>query len=420
MNYKGINFLKKQLFSKRNRVRMRYRYYEMKNGIKDFKIAIPNEFKYVSETLGWCSKAVDSLADRISFKEFENDNFNMNDIFNMNNKDILTDSAILGALIASCSFIYISQDEDGYPRLQVIDAYDATGIIDPITNMMIEGYAVLERDEKYNILSDTYFTCEETVVFDYAGHREIHVPNPARYCLLVPVIHKPDAKRQFGHSRISRACIDLQQGALRTLRRSEVAAEFYSYPQKYILGTDSDADPMDKIRASISTMLQISRSEDGGGTPTVGQFAQQSMSPHIDQLKSFASLFAGETGLTLDDLGFVTDNPSSAEAIKAAHENLRLAARKAQKNFATSLINVGYLAASVRDGFGYYRNQIYETTVKYEPLFEPDMSTLSLIGDGAIKINQAVPGYFNKDNLQDLTGIASSKLDVPTVPDDEE
>ena len=73
MNYKGINFLKKQLFSKRNRVRMRYRYYEMKNGIKDFKIAIPNEFKYVSETLGWCSKAVDSLADRISFKEFEND-----------------------------------------------------------------------------------------------------------------------------------------------------------------------------------------------------------------------------------------------------------------------------------------------------------------------------------------------------------
>ena len=70
MNYKGINFLKKQLFSKRNRVRMRYRYYEMKNGIKDFKIAIPNEFKYVSETLGWCSKAVDSLADRISFKEF--------------------------------------------------------------------------------------------------------------------------------------------------------------------------------------------------------------------------------------------------------------------------------------------------------------------------------------------------------------
>lgn len=410
MDYKGMSYLKKQLISKQNRVRMRYKYYEMKNAIKDFKIAIPNEFKYVSETLGWCAKAVDSLADRISFKEFEEDNFDMNGIFNMNNKDILTDSAFLGALITSCSFVYISQDEEGFPRLQVIDAYDATGVIDPITNMMTEGYAVLKRDDNKKVLIEAYFTCEETIVYDRIKNEEIHVKNPAKYCLLVPIINKPDAKRQFGHSRISRACMDLQQGALRTLRRSEIAAEFYSYPQKYILGTDADAEEMDKIRSSISTMLQISKSEDGGNSPTVGQFQQQSMAPHLDQLKSFASLFAGESGLTLDDLGFVTENPSSAEAIKAAHENLRLVARKAQKNFATGLINVGYLAASVRDNYPYKRNMIYQTKVKYEPLFEPDMSTLSLIGDGAIKLNQAVPGYFNKDNLEDLTGVSASKI----------
>jgi hypothetical protein len=33
------------------------------------------------------------------------------------------------------------------------------------------------------------------------------------------------------------------------------------------------------------------------------------------------------------------------------------------------------------------------------------MSTLSTIGDGALKINQAIPGYFDKDNLRELTGI---------------
>jgi len=31
---------------------------------------------------------------------------------------------------------------------------------------------------------------------------------------------------------------------------------------------------------------------------------------------------------------------------------------------------------------------------------------------GAIKINQAVPGYFNADNLRDLTGINMSNLPV--------
>lgn len=38
-------------------------------------------------------------------------------------------------------------------------------------------------------------------------------------------------------------------------------------------------------------------------------------------------------------------------------------------------------------------------------IFEPDVATLSGIGDAAIKINQAIPEYFNKDSLSELTGI---------------
>ena len=64
----------------------------------------------------------------------------------------------------------------------------------------------------------------------------------------------------------------------------------------------------------------------------------------------------------------------------------------------------------LRDEYPYYRNQVYETKPMWEPVFEPDSAMLSLIGDGAIKINQAVPGYFNKDNLRDLTGIDASSL----------
>ena len=40
---------------------------------------------------------------------------------------------------------------------------------------------------------------------------------------------------------------------------------------------------------------------------------------------------------------------------------------------------------------------------------------LSSIGDGAIKINQAVPGYFNSDNLRDLTGIDKSGEAITTA-----
>ena len=196
--------------------------------------------------------------------------------------------------------------------------------------------------------------------------------------------------------------------AIRTVKRSEIAAEFFSYPQKYIIGLSQDTEVMDKWRATIASLLSLTKDEDGD-VPTVGQFSQQSMTPHTEQLKMFAGLFAGETGLTLDDLGFVSDNPSSSEAIKASHENLRLMARKAQRTFGVGFLNAGYLAACMRDDYPYFRKNVYLTKPKWEPVFEPDSSTLSLIGDGAIKINQAIPGYIGKENLRDLTGIESDE-----------
>ena len=45
------------------------------------------------------------------------------------------------------------------------------------------------------------------------------------------------------------------------------------------------------------------------------------------------------------------------------------------------------------------------TRPKWEPVFEPDAATLSLVGDGAIKLNQAIPGFLGSSNLRDLTGI---------------
>lgn len=399
---KGIEFLRAKLKKKQRRIELRYKHYEMKNIVRDFNISTPPDLKYFMSTLGWCAKAVDSLGDRLVFRGFKNDTFDMTNIYDQNNSDILIDSAILSALICSCSFIYISKDEDGNPRLQAIDGYDATGIIDPFTNMLSEGYAVLSRTKEGKPIVEAYFIPGCTYIYENGELIETY-ENKAPYALLVPVIFKPSATRPFGHSRISRACMSIVESALRTIKRSEIAAEFFSYPQKYVTGLSEDAE-IDKWKATMASMMTFTKDEDGE-KPQVGQFSQQSMEPHISQIKTFAALFAGETGLTLDDLGFVTDNPSSAEAIKAAHENLRLTARKAQKNFGTCFLNAGFLAACVRDNFAYSRKVLYETTVLWEPVFEPDAATLSSIGDGAIKINQAVPGYINKNNLRTLTGI---------------
>ena len=403
--YKGIPYLRRKLNSKRQRVLTRYKYYEMKNVTIDFAISTPPDLALWQSVLDWCGTAVDALADRIVFREFEDDNFNLNEIFEMNNPDIIFDSAVLSATISSCCFIYISPNEDGYPRLQVIDGSNATGIIDPITGLLEEGYAVLKRNsDTDNPILEAYFTKEETQYIRKGRKNNEVIAHKVGYPLLVPIIFRPDAKRPFGHSRISRSCMSLVGSALRTIKRSEISAEFFSFPQKYVTGLSEDAEPMDKWKATMAAMLSFTKDDDGEH-PIVGQFAQQSMTPHLEQLKMFAALFAGETGLTLDDLGFATANPSSSEAIKAAHENLRYTARKAQRSFGSGFLNTGYLAACLRDNYPYERRQLYLTKPTWQPIFEPDAAALSGAGDALLKLQQAFPDYITDKKLYDLTGI---------------
>lgn len=155
----------------------------------------------------------------------------------------------------------------------------------------------------------------------------------------------------------------------------------------------------------MSAMMRFSVNRDGTNHVQVGQFTQASMEPHLAQLKMFASLFSGETGLTMDDLGFPSDNPSSAEAIKATHENLRLKAEKAQSCFAVGLLNAGYVAACIRDDFPYERSQLYQTEAVWYPPFASDMTALGAVGDGLSKLAEYAPGYITEEKIFRLTGI---------------
>lgn len=414
MELRGIDYLRRKLNLYQSRVNLRYKHYAMQHYEAQTGITIPAHIRVKYQAvLGWAAKGVDSLADRLIFRAFANDDFNVTEIFDRNNPDIFFDSAILAALIGSCSFVYISKGEDDEVRLQVIESSNATGVIDPITGLLVEGYAVLARDDYNRPTLEAYFEPNATHFVPKDGE-PYSVTNETGIPLLVPVIHRPDAVRPFGRSRITRAGMYYQKYAKRTLERADITAEFYSWPQKYILGLDPDADPMEKWQATVSSLLTIS-SSDKGEKPSVGQFTTASMSPFTEQLRTAAAGFAGEMGLTLDDLGFVSDNPSSVEAIKASHENLRLAGRKAQRSLGSGLLNVAYVATCLRDEFPYLRKQFNKTVVKWEPLFEADANMLTLIGDGVIKLNQAVPGYMDAETIRDLTGIKGSDKPAPVV-----
>lgn len=399
----SLERLRRKLKAKQGRVNLRYNFYEAKNYARDLGISTPPQLQWLKSALGWNALAVDKLADRLVLRGFKNDFFNLSQIYQINNLPALTDGAILDALIAACSFLMIDQESD-YPRIVGIDAANATGDIDPRTGFLEEGYAVLERDRRGKPIREAHFM---PFLTDYYENGELvaHYQHPCKYPLLVPIVFRPDARRPFGHSRISRSCMNYTTAAMRTLKRSEVASEFFSFPQRWAVGLDENFEKLDKWRATMSSLLQFEVNQDGQNHVSLGQFQQGSMEPHVDQIKMLASLYAGETGLTLDDLGFPTAVPSSAEAIKASHDTLRGIGRKAQRTFSTGFLNAGLCAASIRDGQTYDRRQIYNTSTTWGPLFEPDAAALGAIGDGLAKIAQTYPDAIPPETISEMLGV---------------
>lgn len=404
---KGIEYLRRKLKAKRGRTLLRYGYYDMKHWTVQMDPTIPLELRNYLTVMGWCGAAVDQLADRLVFREFRGDDFGINEFFTANNSDIFFDSAVLGALITACDFAYVYEKASGMPGLRVIDGTNATGVMDLNTMLLTEGYAILEVDQETDRpILEAYFLPNQT---DYYvnGVYDHTDKNPAGTPLLVPIVNRPDANREFGHSRISRACMGYMNSALQTVRKSEIAAYFYSFPQRYALGFESQKG-FDKWKASMTAMLTIGRDENDN-LPQVGQFPQQSMVPYTDHLRMFAALFAGETGLTMDDLGFVQANPTSDDAIQSSHEALRLKARKSQRGFGACFKNVGYTAACLRDRMYYDRSAFAALIPIWEPIFEPTMGRIGAFGDAVFKLNEAAPGYVDANTIYDLTGIRPSE-----------
>ena len=214
MELRGIDYLRRKLTLYQSRVNLRYKHYAMQYHESPTGITIPPHIRVKYQAvLGWAAKGVDSLADRLIFRAFANDDF------------------------GSCSFVYISKGEDDEVRLQVIESSNATGVIDPITGLLVEGYAVLARDDYNRPTLEAYFEPNATHFIPKDGE-PYSVTNETDIPLLVPVIHRPDAVRPFGRSRITRAGMYYQKYAKRTLERADITAEFYSWPQKYILGLD--------------------------------------------------------------------------------------------------------------------------------------------------------------------------------------
>lgn len=337
--------LVRRLNQKWTRNMLRRSYYEGHNALKDLGIAIPPSLKSIEVVVGWPAKAVDAMVDRNQLYGFVSTSGSatmdamLTDLWESNRLAIEIPSAHTSALIHSCAFVFVGRGDVDEPEVVIStkSAEDASAIWDARRRRVKAAISVDGRDPQTGHATLLHLYLPE---LDGKPARVLRIsPNDwnaleavevSTFSGPVPVEilpYQPSLTRPFGRSRITRGVMYQTDAAMRTMLRTEVGAEFYNAPQRYALGADEDAfvdannQPVPAWTVMLGRLLTLTRDEEGE-LPQVGQFAQQTMQPNIEQLRSIAEMFASETSLDVGSLGIVQDNPSSAEAIRARKEEI--------------------------------------------------------------------------------------------------
>lgn len=394
----------------------RNRYYEGKNVLKSLEIAIPPKLKHVETVVGWPQKAVDSLAVRSRFDGFiaadPDAEEALEQLVRQNHLKRQYRQIVQSELIYSCAFVTVSQGDTskGEPAvlMQLRGAENAAAVWDSRLGRIAYGMTVDAVDKHghptgYGLYTDdavVHFSMRDNGLWDWWA-----VPHSNGRPTMEVFAYRPTENKPFGQSRITSAVMSLTDSAVREALRTEISAEFFTSPQKYLLGADADAfGTQTKWEAYIGNIFAIGRDENGD-VPQFGQLTQGTMQPHTEYMRSLAARFAGETNVPISQLGVIHDNPASAEAIYAANEPLIIEAEDLNDGNREALQNIAVMAVSAA-----LNTPISELTPEQSDISaifkNPAMPSIVSQADAMIKIASAVPEFAETSVFWEELGFA--------------
>lgn len=361
-----IDQLVKKLASHHAANEVKERYFNGHNRLKDLQISIPPALTSVEVVVGWPGTSVQVLEERLDFEGFIGaDSLAVNDFYRQNDLDSDGSLAHLDALIYGTGFVVVGAGEPGEanPLITIESPKRMTAIHDLRTRRLTAALSVDYGHDAFDDkpISGTLYLENENIMFETDGYgnfvevdRWIHNYNRV---LVARLVNQPRSSDTQGRSEITRAVRYYTDSAMRTLLGAEVAREFYSAPQRYALGAeesvfrDADGNNLNPWSVIQGRMLAIPYNEVENVMPQVGQFQSNSPLPYFEQIRALAQMLAAETAIPASYLGFQTDNPASADAIRQMESRLVKRAERRQRQFGRTWTEVAKLGLLVRDGF---------------------------------------------------------------------
>lgn len=364
----AITFLLQQLAVKAEPNRIARAYYEARQVVAYMGVTIPPEVaRRVQSVVGWGGTVVDVIEERLDWlgwAESGQDSLGLPEIFAQNRLAAEGGFGHLDSLMYGVSFVRVGNGTDGEPSplITLHSPLDTTGVWNPRARRLDAALTITARSEHGGEPSEVVLDLPRVTITAELVRGHWRVADRDEHGLPVPVVrlpNRPRGSRKGGRSEITRAVRYYCDAAARTLLGMETNRDFYGIPQLTLLGRGQDAfvdgqgNPTSAWRTLAGHAIAIPDDEDaipGKERAEIGQLQVSSPQPFLDQARGWAQLLAAEVGIPTSYLGFVTENPASADAIRAGEARLVKRVERRQTAFGMAWMDVARLALLVRDG----------------------------------------------------------------------
>lgn len=295
--------------------------------------------------LFWPQLAVDSIEERLDPRGFrlpgeDEADKDMWRVWQANDFDEESQLGRVDALVMRRSYIAVgtNADDADTPLVTVESPLETYAYRDPRTRGTMaalkrthEAPSVVRVPERYA----TLYLPNATIWYDHAegGWREQgrddhnlgEVP-------LVPMVNRSRTADRYGQSELD-AIIPLSDAANKIATDMMLAAERVALPLRgfFSVGPDDLEDSEGNNLTAVQTIMsQILTIPDETGTAKHFEFTPANLSNFHETLNQLAKMVASMAGLPPHALGFTTDNPASADAIRSAESRLVKRAERKQ------------------------------------------------------------------------------------------
>lgn len=407
-------------------------YYEASKSVDDLGIAVPPALAQAKMALGWPGMVVDALDERLDVRGLtipgaDQDSSGVKEIFTDNELDITWQEGHIEALIQGVAFetTSLGDTSQGEPEalITVESPRHMSGIWNPRRRALDAAAAVVPNDEGEPVAA-TLFLRDQTVKLDrdpltkkwVVSDRQVH---DIGRVMVRRLVNRSWTSRQWGRSEITRPIIAATDMAMRTLLGAEIAREFYGAPQRVIMGADErqfkDAagNPSKAWRSYMGRFLSLPRDTETDLVPDIKQLDAASPTPFIDLIKMYGQLVSGEAALPPTYLGFVTENPASADQIRAVEARHVKRAERRQRTFGAAHRGALIDAVMLRDGLTEPPEELRDLAINWVDAATP---TLAATTDATVKLVSG--GILPATSDVTLEGIGLNETQIAQIRED--